>query len=390
MNATRRSGARAGAVRKQDWHSRAAALLRLVLVGVFASPAAAGSSEPSEPQQTRQHRIDVDINGDGRAEIFVAREFAGWKAGDSFEVLSPARNGRLRSWGHLEFNPEMGFRVDSARHRLFVIAPTAVSEFTLTEHELKPGLKVLSTRILQQWGKTEAAYEYEQEALERYWSRAKPIQTYAAPGDSTEPVWLGVTTRRPVAGLRRLDGKGWTTAPPWTPTVREHFLDRQRVPENWSKDGYRVILIVADLLGDSAPEVLLSVAPQSPGFEIYARGGDGYRFLGRLPVRADEEFRIDLQARTIVVDRQGTQVVYSITRRGAAEVKRLSRRDRPFADFQAQQALRAAFNADPNNPILEASFAAFSMEGTNVTWKRRNGSPAQGVDLTLRVVNAGS
>jgi len=365
-------------------------LFWLMLVCLLASPAARGWSKPSESQQTRQHRIDVDITGDGRPEIFVAREFVGWKAGDSFEVLSPARNGTLRSWGHLEFNPGMGFRVDSARKRLFVISPMAVSEFTLIEHELKPGLKVLSTRTLQQWGETEAAFEHEQEALRRYWSKAKPIETYAEPGDSTEPVWLGIKNSRPVTSLGRLAEKGWNEAPAWTPTLREHFLDRQRVPENWSKDTYRVSLILADLLGDSAPEVLLSVAPQSPGFEIYARAVDGYRFLGRLPVRADEEFRIDFQARTIVVDRYEAQVAYSVTTRGAEEVKRVSRTDRSFEDLRVQQALRAEFNADPNNPILEASFAAFSAEGMNVAWKRRNGSPAPGVDLTLRVVNAGT
>ncbi len=370
--------------------SPAVALRGFVLVGLLASPAAGESRKPSELQQTRQHRIDVDINGDGRPEIFVAREFVGWKAGDSFEVLSPARNGTLRSWGHLEFNPNTGFRVDSARKRLFVMSPMAASEFTLIEHELKPGLRALSTRTLQQWGDTEATYEREQEALRRYWSQAKPIETYAEQGDSNEPVWLGVGTGRPVAGLRRLDGKGWTVAPLWMPTLREHFLDRQRIPQNWSKDPYRVSLIEADFLGDSAPELLLSIAPNSLGFEVYTRASGGYRFVGRLPVGADEEFRIDLQARTIVVDRRGAQVVYSITRLGAAEVKRLSPGDRSFADFQAQQTLRAEFNADLNNPILEAPLAAFSAEGMNVAWKRRNGTPAQGVDLTLRVIDAES
>jgi hypothetical protein len=365
--------------------ARTEPLCLLALLGILGSTAAGGSTKPSESQRPRQHRIDVDINGDGRPEILVAREFVGWKAGDSFEVLSPASDGTLRSWGHLEFNPGMGFRVDSARKRLFVISPMAVSEFTLIVHELKPGLKVLSTRLLRQWGETEAAYEGEQEALKRYWARSKPIETYAESGDSAEPVWLGVTTRRPVAGLRRLDGKGWTEAPPWTPTLREHFLDRQRFPSNWSKD-----TIEADLLGDAAPEVLLSITPQSPGFEIYAREASGYNFLGRLPVRADEEFRIDLKARTILVDRHDAQVVYSITRQGAAEVRRVSRAERSFAEFQVENTLRAEFNADPNNPILEAPLASFSTDGMNLAWKRRNGSPARGVDLTLHVVNAGS
>lgn len=203
MNAIRRLRARTGG---------------LVLVGVLASPAAGESSKLS--QQTRQHRIDVDINGDGRAEILLAREFVGAKAGDSFEVLSPARDGTLRSWGHLEFNPGIGFRVDRAHKRLLVISPMAASEITLIEHELKPGLRVLSARSLQQWGDTGAAYEQEQRALKRYWSQAKLIETYAEAGDSIEAVWLGVRTGRPVSGLRRLDGKGWTKAPPQPPGSR--------------------------------------------------------------------------------------------------------------------------------------------------------------------------
>jgi hypothetical protein len=45
----------------------------------------------------RWHRVDLDVTGDGRPEIFLAREFVGARAGDDFELLSPGPDGRLES-----------------------------------------------------------------------------------------------------------------------------------------------------------------------------------------------------------------------------------------------------------------------------------------------------
>lgn len=366
----------------------ATALLLFGLLSDLGSAAQQPGAE-SEPPGTRWHRIELDINGDGRPEILVAREFAGRKAGDNFDVLSPGPDGQLTVWGSLEFNPAMGFRVDIKRQRLFVISPLAVSEFTVIEHELKPGLRVLSRRTLQQWGSTEAEFEREHKALTRYWAGSRAVETYAESGGASDPVWLRLSTGRPVAGLRRLDGKGLTKAPLWIPALREHFLDRQRVPSTWRQDGYRVTLIEADLMGDAALEILLSLPPQSPGFEIYARVEGGYRFLGRLPVRADEEFRIDFAARTVVADRYEAQVTYKVTSAGAREVSRRDRMDRTFEEFKAQQALRAEFNAAPNNPLLEASLVDFKEAVDAILWKRKQGGAIRGVDFNRRVVNVG-
>ena len=98
------------------------------------------------PGNARQARVDIDITGDGRREIFIARDYQGFKAGDEFEILSPQSDGTLRPYGRLAFNLAIGFRVDGLKKRLIVLAPAAMGEATRIEYAIAPGLpKVAST-----------------------------------------------------------------------------------------------------------------------------------------------------------------------------------------------------------------------------------------------------
>jgi hypothetical protein len=56
----------------------------------------------------------------------------------------------------------------------------------------------------------EAALEREKQAQRRFWSRARKVETTGAEAKGGGTVWRDVATGKVVAGLRRLDGQGYT------------------------------------------------------------------------------------------------------------------------------------------------------------------------------------
>lgn len=153
-------------------------------------------------------RLDLDVTGDGRPEIFVARAFTGAAAGDTFDVFTPQADGSLGSLGRLTFNPALGFRVDAAQRRVLVLITPEAGPAVLSTYALEAGFRRVGRREI---APGDPAIEKEAQAQRRYWSRARKVET-AAEASRGEPVWRDVATGRAVGGLRRLDGQGYTKA----------------------------------------------------------------------------------------------------------------------------------------------------------------------------------
>lgn len=153
-------------------------------------------------------RLDLDVTGDGRPEIFVARAFTGAAAGDTFDVFTPQADGSLGSLGRLTFDPAQGFRVDAAQRRVVVLVAPETGPAVLSTYALEAGFRRVARRDI---AAGDPALEREKQAQRRYWSRARKVET-AAEASRGEPVWRDVATGTVAAGLRRLDGQGYTKA----------------------------------------------------------------------------------------------------------------------------------------------------------------------------------
>jgi len=178
--------------------------------------ALAALAAPAAAQSRTWRRLDLDITGDGQPEIFVARAAGGGADGDTFEVTAPQADGSLRPLGRLAFDLARGFRVDAAHRHVFVLGASTDGVAVLNVYALEAGFRRLERRALHA-GAVDGAYEREARALEAYWKRAPRVETVALPVRAGEPGWRDASTGRRVAGLRRLDGQGFTrTVPPKT------------------------------------------------------------------------------------------------------------------------------------------------------------------------------
>lgn len=374
------------------------------------------------PGNARQARVDIDITGDGRREIFIARDYQGFKAGDEFEILSPQSDGTLRPYGRLAFNLAIGFRVDGLKKRLIVLAPAAMGEATRIEYAIAPGLpKVGETRLLQ-GGATVAQYDEEFRALDAYWGGGQFIQAYAdSANEGLEPVWKDLDTGLPLKGLRRLTPQaptaiveaapraptpaptslkkaasppaasaGRNETPPSPPSLADHFLKRLRLAKQESSDQESVWLIEVDVIGDDAPEALMTTSANSSGagFMVYTPKSSGYRFIGSVPIQPGT-FRLDAKDRLLIDEdpaHPGAFVAFSVTDSG---VRKVSRPGLPghAAWLATQRELARRFRDQFAAHIMAAPFAAFGQAAEQAGWRSLvNGTPASPITAFTRPV----
>ena len=340
----------------------------------------------------RQARVEIDITGDGRREIFVARDYQGLKAGDDFEVLSPQADGALKPFGHIAFNLAMGFRADIARRRLFVLTPGSAGEATRFEYAIEPGLPRVGELRLAQSGATEARYDDEFKALDIFWTGARAVQAYADSADEAgEPVWKDLDCGAPVQGMRRLRPRADEKATPAPtrspagspaapPSLVQHFAGKRLATKGALGESELIWLIELDVTGDGVPETLLAASSGSgeAGFMIYTQSGEGYRFIGSARFRP-LTFRFDAKEKLLIDEdpaHPDSFLAFSITESGARRVRRPGLPDNPVWVAAQREAARR-FRDQCAGQIMAAPYAFFEADPAHAAWRSLvNDAPA--------------
>ena len=315
-------------------------------------------------------RLDLDINGDGVPEIFLARRdswtrFSGFK----WRAYEVGDGGEFRYLGSLDFN-EQSIRV--------------VEPFVLNVMQVPGNGKFWSIRYrLTETGfegtelseGTEADPEIadEERAEARFWREKKPVRAWAVVTDRGLGPWRESVSSRIVTGLRPIVGEEYKDESKLRAlaqrraTLIGQLEELRPCPPNWCE----VYLDLADLNGDGEPEILLNTS-RYPGSShlVYTRKKGGWRFLGELPSGST---RIEPKGRVSVLDFEGSRVLYftvgSETISGTGEVSAVG-------DSEAWERERRGILHSPNG--------GDPFERYRVDWAAANASPESPAWLTFK------
>lgn len=340
-------------------------------------------------------RVDLDVTGDGEAEIFLTDATLWEKAGRHWRVYSPVGSS-FHFLGTIRFH-ETWFEFDPDRQVLTAWQPIQVNRFDLVEYSVGPdGITELSRREMSQTVNGEVVEEAArlEQSIQGYRESGTFHAAYAAVEDvesglaGQEIVWKDLVTRKPVVGLRRIiaaRGVAYSKAP--TPrNLFEHFMGERPFRHSGS-----VYLFELDVTGDGVREIFLNkeLRHSALGWLVYSPAADGYRLLGELALDP-ARIRYSAADAQLVVLRSEPDVVayYRVDASGIRQVREIdwsmnwSRLGRP------EQERMDAWRREIDFEILTLPVEELEADPVNAVWRElmSNGERATAVDFSRAVV----
>ena len=149
-------------------------------------------------------------------------------------------------------------------------------------------------------------------------------------------------------------------------------------------------LELADLTGDGKPELLVDSSPRTGALRlVYARAGEGYRFLGKLPIGL---WRLDGEGRIAIVKRSPAELDrYRATFEGITLIERVSLADgRATIDEERSRIEAELSGRDPDGPFYRVQWEEAAERPDAPPWVTlRHRKPASiDVDLSLPVLSS--
>jgi hypothetical protein len=339
-------------------------------------------------------RLDLEVTGDGAAEIFLTNGDLWEKAGSIWHVFSPEGTS-FRFLGRIRFHERFfDFKADE---QLFIaMQPIQIGRFTLVEYKITSvGIEEVQRREMEEYVDRQHKSE-EVVALEASFFSLFKSGRYSvsiATPEGQEVVWKDLYTHKPSIGLRRIigvDGVAFTKAPTARRNLFDHFQGER--PFRTSPSVY---LLELDVTSDGVAEIILNreLRHNSLGWLVYSPSTAGYRFLGELTFDP-HRIRYDAEANQLVVLRSEPKVVayYRIDASGIRQLREVDWSMNWSRLGWPEKEKMAAWRSDVDFEILTLSVEELEKDPETAVWKElgTGGERATSVDFSLAVSGDGS
>jgi hypothetical protein len=334
-------------------------------------------------------RRDFDLTGDGVAEIFLTlSEDRQRTVGNRWRVYrgGESTTASARFLGTVSFHPDH-VRVTSpntlrVRHRKDVGLSWLV-DFHWTGSEFKEVQR-------QEFQDEDAALDPELRAIKEFRESGAVVAAWAELTREGLGDWRDSASGEVLEGLAPIVSSELTLSSASRTEPKSLLSDlRDRLYLSCFLGRCELYLQLADLTGDGMPELLVdsSTYTGAPRL-VYARAGEGYRFLGKLPLGP---WRLDGDGRIAIVKSSPAELErYRATSEAITFVERVSLADgRATIDEERRRILAELADRDPAGSLYRVPWEEAAERPQAPPWVTfENREPANiEVDLSLPVVN---